>query len=269
MRFPNSFLFLSLAGVILPLCTQAQGVISTVAGGPAPVENVNATLARLDGLRSLAVDAQGNAYIADGPHIRRVDAATGLIETVAGNGQQTPLTDGIATQVALSGPFDLQFDSKGKLLFIDEPRLMKFDPQTGLVATMTGQANSPAEPFNGISGFAPDAAGNVFLADQSTSKIYRIDGQSGAVTIFAGSGGGNFTGTPGGEGGPATQASLGGPYLLTVDAFGNVFFAEGSWLRRIDGKSGIVTTLMPFTVNNAVHREPCVWKRHRRRRTIL
>ncbi len=244
-------LCLCLAGLILSQCSQAQGVISTVAGGPAPSENVKATLARLDGLRSLAVDTRGNAYIADGPHIRRVDAATGIIATVAGNGQQTPLTDGIATQVALGSPNYLKFDSKGKLLFVSDGRIMKLDPQTGLVATIACQATSSTEPFNNISSFAPDAAGNFFLADQYTGKIYRVDGQSGVVAIFAGTGGGNSTGKPGGEGGPASQASLGGPYILAVDASGNIFVAEQNWLRRIDGKTGIITTLMPFTANRA------------------
>src|SRR5215472_13716513 len=105
-----------LAVLILPGCVAAQGLISTIAGGAAASENVKATLARLDGLSSLAVDAKGNAYVSFGARIHRIDANSGLIKTIAGNGQQTPLTDGAATQVALANPSFLTFDSSGNLI---------------------------------------------------------------------------------------------------------------------------------------------------------
>ncbi len=186
----------------------AQGTISTVAGGSGVLDNIPATQARLSGPSALAVDPHGNAYIGDGSRIRKVDAVTGIISTVtAGSGAQ-----------------NLAFDPKGNLFIVFGNQLLKLDPGTGALTTIAGMAGDTTPQFGIMAGLATDASGNIFLADDYYGKIYEIDAISGAVSTFA---------------------SSVSPLVITVDTFGNVFFVEQYWLRRIDGKTGIITTIAP------------------------
>ena len=90
-------------------------------------------------------------------------------------------------------------------------------------------------------GVVEDAAGNVYISDSNNQRIRRIDGQSGLISTIAG------TGTPGysGDGGPATQAMISAPAGLLIDGAGNIYFADAGndIIRRIDGFSGIITTV--------------------------
>ncbi len=202
----------------------AQGIISTVAGGTGFLDNIPATQARIAGPTALAVDSQGNAYIGDGSRIRKINAATGLISTVT--------SDTGANQLALG--------AGGTLLLVGN-KLLKLDPVSGVLTTVSA---------TGGAGLATDSTGNIYLTDGDT-RIYRIDPTTGAITLIAG------TGLPGDptkpvNGVPATQAYVGRPYAITVDPFGNIFFAEQYWLCRIDGKTGMITTIAPnldFTIS--------------------
>ena len=205
----------------------AQGVISTVAGGSGFLDNIPAVQARISGPTALAVDQRGNAYIGDGTRIRRVDAVTGIISTVT----------------AATGAQSLVFDNAGKLLILSSLQILKLDPGTGTLTTIAGTANATTPQFGIMAGVATDSAGDIFATDDYYGKIYRIDAVTGAVSTFAGTGMVGDPSIPQGEGGPATLAELGLPSAITVDPFGNVFFVEQYWLRRIDGKTGIITTI--------------------------
>jgi uncharacterized protein (TIGR03437 family) len=234
-------LFLVMFALLAPRLAVAQGTISTVAGGSGFLDNVPATEARLDGPQGLAVDAQGNAYIGDGMRIRRVDAKTGIISTVAGGATGVP-ANGPATTVVLGGPMVYAFDAAGNLVFQDGLRVMKLDFKAGMVTTIAGVYDVVTPQFGGMTGVATDRAGDIFITDGDYDKIYRIDAVTQAVTLIAGTGSGPG---PAGDGGPATQATLDRPGAIVLDASGNIFFAEQYDLRRIDGRTGIVTTIMP------------------------
>jgi uncharacterized protein (TIGR03437 family) len=211
----------------------AQGTLSTVAGGTGFLDNIPATQARISGPQALAVDPQGNAYIGDGSRIRRIDAASGIISTVtAGSGAQ-----------------NLAFGAGGKLVLTGGSGVLKLDPVSGALTTIAAAGGNSTSPFGFIGGLATDTAGNIFVTNPYNAQIYRIDANSGTVTTIAGVGmlGG---GSPAqGDGGPATQAVLIQPSSITVDPSGNVYFVEQYWLRRIDGKSGIITTIAPNRAN--------------------
>jgi len=207
----------------------AQGTISTVAGGSGFLDNIPAVQARISGPSALAIDQQSNAYIGDGSRIQKIHALTGIISTVSAN------TDAQY----------LAFDPKGNLFVVAGNQLLKLNPGTGAFTTIAGAAGSTTPQFGTMSGLAIDTAGNIFLTDDYYDKIYRIDAVSGAVTTFAGVGMVGNTGSPQGDGGPATLAGLESPSVITVDPLGNVFFVEQYWLRRIDGKTGIITTIAP------------------------
>jgi uncharacterized protein (TIGR03437 family) len=238
---------LTLAASLVQLPAAAQGIISTAAGGNLFRDNVPAAQARLDNPQSVAVDANGNTYVGELDRIRRIDAVTGLISTVAGGGEQF-LSEGPALNVRLTGPTHLNFDPRGNLLFIESRRILKLDLQTRTVTNFAGAPGSTTPQLGSISALAIDRSGNIFAADDYYGKIYRINGATAAVETFAGTaaGGGN-PGPPAGEDGPATNAFLLRPSLVTVDPAGNVYFVEQYWLRRIDAKTNIVTSIMPFT----------------------
>ena len=119
--------------------------------------------------------------------------------------------------------------------------------QTGSVTTVAGDGNAgfwgdfgPAvqAQFLRVTGVAVDAAGNMYLADESGHRIRRVD-RSGVITTFAG------IGTPGfaGDGGAATAAQLYLPSCVAVDVAGTVYVCDSGnrRIRAIDAKGIIIT----------------------------
>ena len=219
-----------------PNLAVAQGTISTVAGGSGFLDNIPAIQARLDGPGALAVDSQGDAYISDGPRIRRIDAKTGIISTVAAN---------------LSSPANFAWDVGGNLIFtgFQGEGLFRLVLATGAVTLIAGSQTSSTPQFGFMAGVATDQAGNIFVTDDYHNKIYRIDANAQAVTTIAGTG---LAGPPAGsgDGGPATQATLLRPGAIVLDSLGNIYEDEQYSVRRIDARTGIITTVMPVNSNS-------------------
>lgn len=94
--------------------------------------------------------------------------------------------------------------------------------------------------FSSVRGLAADAKGNIFLSDQNTNTVYRIDVATGIITTFAGNGGGTFSG----DNGPARQAGLKGPRGLAFDNAGNLYIADhdNGRVRRVAAGTEIITT---------------------------
>lgn len=110
------------------------------------------------------------------------------------------------------------------------------------VDTVAGGAIPSGIPSAGvltgsIYGITRDAAGNTYLCDGQLGLIWRIR-QDGIIETFAGTGVAGFSG----DGGPAVDAQLQSPGRCTIDARGNLFFADGGRIRRID-PSGTITTV--------------------------
>ena len=89
------------------------------------------------------------------------------------------------------------------------------------------------------SGLAMDAAGNLYIADHSNRRVRRVD-TTGEITTVAGNG----TQGDSGDGGPAPNAQLIGPYGVAVDAAGNLYIADRNnhRVRRVD-PAGTITTV--------------------------
>src|SRR5206468_4612464 len=99
------------------------GTITTVAGsgtGGLSGDGGPATAAELMGPSGVALDGAGILFIADtgNARVRRVDAGTGTITTVAGGGTDFPGDGGPATAAAFS-PADVTFDGAGNLFIAD------------------------------------------------------------------------------------------------------------------------------------------------------
>jgi len=130
----------------------SSGIITTVAGGGTGLgDGGPATAAGVGGnLLGVAVDAAGNLYITSDARIRKVDAATGLISTIAGNGTPGFSGDGaLATNAMIHGANSITLDSAGNVYFSDEAnlRVRKLTPAQ-IVAE--GVANSASFQAGGI-----------------------------------------------------------------------------------------------------------------------
>jgi cysteine-rich repeat protein len=236
----------------------ATGSITTVAGtGTAGISGDGglATSAQLDTPSSVAVDGLGNLFIGDQDNhrIRRVDAASGLITTVAGTGVAGFSGDGgPATSAEIRSPHGVAIDGLGNLFIADRNnhRIRRVDAASGLVTTVAGTGvagfsgdGGPATSaqLNFPRGVAVDGLGHLFIADMSNHRIRRLDASTGVITTVAG------TGVPGlsGDGGPASSAQLESPNGVAVDGFGNLFIADVSnhRIRQVNAVTGVITTV--------------------------
>ena len=137
---------------------RATGVISTVAGTGdawgALGDGGPAALASLAWPTDVAVDVAGNLFVADSSHfrIRRIDAASQVIETIAGDGTWGSAGDGgPATVAQLSGVRGLALEPGGSLLIADtdNQRVRRVDPVTGLIDTVAGSGAYSGVPGDG------------------------------------------------------------------------------------------------------------------------
>lgn len=199
----------------------------------------------------LATDRSGNVFIADTANhaIRKVSASTGIITTVAGNGLIGFSGDGgPATSAQLFYPRDVAVDGSGNTYIVDSGNcvIRKISASTGIISTVAGTLpDSSGHYFCGFSGdggpatsaqlypidlmipaggVAVDKSGNIFIADTGNGVIREVFASTGIITTVVGIANSVFVG--GGDGGPATSATLFAPYGVAVDNSGNIFIAD-------------------------------------------
>jgi sugar lactone lactonase YvrE len=204
----------------------ATGFISTVAGGGSTLgDGGAATSALLCEPSAVALDASGNFYIGDrcNPRIRKVDGATGIITTVAGNGIATFAGDGgVATSASLNYPEGVALDASGNLYIADTSnhRIRKVDAATGIISTVAGIGSCTGLCYP--KGVALDASGNLLFSGEINCRVYKVTAATGIFTSLVGNG----TCAGGGDGGAATSAGLRFPHGLAFDANGNLYIAD-------------------------------------------
>jgi hypothetical protein len=199
----------------------------------------------------VAVDAAGNVYIATGfdHRIRRIDATSGIITTIAGNGSASSSGDGgPAVNATVNMPIKIAIASNGDVYFSENhgQRVRKIDAVTGIISTAAGNGlttgslgdggSGPLASLSGPEGLAFDRDGNLLIADQAHLRIRKLYLTTGIITTVAGNGINGWEG----DGGPATAAQLGYPLTLAVDAANNIFLTTGFRLRRIDAITGVI-----------------------------
>jgi large repetitive protein len=166
----------------------AQGVITRIAGNGNPGFSGDgglATDAQTSGVAGLALDSQGNLYMAEvlNSDIRKVDT-NGIITTVAGNQQVGFSGDGgPATSAQFNGPTDVQVDAAGDLYIVDSSnnRIRKVDA-SGTVSTIAGSNYGYAGDgglatnawFAGPVGVALTASGDLFIGDTGNGAVRKV-----------------------------------------------------------------------------------------------
>ncbi len=240
----------------------ADGIITTICG-TAGVNGYDgdggpATAAHISAPEDIVVDANGNLFIADTGNnvVRRIDASSGIITTVAGTGVASyDGPDGPAIEMGLNLPTGLTVDAPGNLYLCDTNNgLIRMVTPDGAMSTRVGdfeqhgQSSGDGGParqsgLNGPSGIAIAADGTCYILELAGLRIRRVD-PSGTITTYAGDG------TPGyrGDGGPATSAQFNFDVehanQLELDPAGTLFIADSanSVVRTVD-PSGYIETL--------------------------
>ena len=215
------------------------GILTTVAGngvGGYSGDGNDAKRANLSGPRGVAVDGGGNIFIADTLNhcIRRVEARTGIITTVAGNGVGGYSGDGsVGTRADLDNPTGVAVDGSGNVLIADSGnnRIRRLAAGTGVITTVAGNGvfafsgdggPGTSASLAGPTGLAVDGSGNVLIADTYNCRIRRVAAGTGVITTVAGNGVRGFSG----DGGPGTSASLRDPIGVAVDGARNVYIVD-------------------------------------------
>lgn len=237
---------------IISLSDMKIGNIYTIAGNGTcgySGDGGKAVYAQLTRPRGVALDSQGNYYIADeyAHCIRKVDT-DGNISTIAGGG--TSGDGGPATSARLKFPVDVTVDEAGNLYIADtnNKRIRKVDTD-GNISTVAGNGNGGYSGDGGSAvsaqlsyphGIAVDKGGNLYISDRDAHCIRKVDTE-GIISTIAG------TGTSGssGDGGSATSAQLNCPYGVAVDGAGNVYISEqqGHRIRKVDTDGNISTVV--------------------------
>lgn len=220
------------------------GKISTYAGGEEGFggDGGPATEAKLGRPAGLALDEEGNLYIADpeNQRIRRVSPA-GVITTIAGIGNRGYSGDGgPAVQALLNTPTDVAVDESGNVFIADEGNncIRHIDP-AGVITTLAGQGFGPT--LRSPHGIEYAGGGYLLIADTFSSCVRVLEINSGLHFVVAGREG-QFGIS--GDGGPSTDALLSGPTHITLDGAGNLYISDAfnNRIRRVDGETLTIST---------------------------
>lgn len=243
---------------VIRMISASTGIITRVAGigghgftgdgGPA-------TAARLNNPEGVAVDANGNLWIADTDNnaIRKVSAATRNISTVAGTGAGGYSGNGgLATSAQLDGPYAVAFGNAGNWYIADAGNnvVRKVD-SSNIITTVAGNGNggitgdgglATSADLNSPSGLAVDPAGNIYIAARSGNKdseIRKVSASTGKITTLAL----NTTSL-------YQPVQLDGPIGLSIDGNGNLFFADSLDMQVKEIPSNFA--VLDFTLQGAI-----------------
>jgi sugar lactone lactonase YvrE len=236
-----------------------SGTVTTVAGngekgyagdgGPA----ASASLAAPHELR---FDRDGHLFVVerDNHIVRRIDARTRVISTVAGTGDAGFSGDGgPAIRAQFRQPHSIAFDASGNLLVCDigNGRVRRIDLRAGTIATLAGTGTRDPMPdegpiegtaLNGPRSLDTDPGGNIYLVLREGNAVFRLDVAAGRLKRIAGTGATGYTG----DGGSAVAATFNGPKGIAYAPDHSLIVAdtENHVIRRVDLKTGTIDTLI-------------------------
>lgn len=234
----------------------ASGGISTLAGNGTmgyAGDGGAATSANLKNPEGVTVATNGDVYLCDSDNhvIRRVAAATGIITTVAGNGNPGNTGDGgLATAAKLKFPEDVTVAANGDLYIADTGNhvIRKVAAASGVIVTVAGNGSpgfsgdggvATAARLNSPRGIQVAANGDLYIGDRTNNRIRKVTAATGTITTAAGTGTAGYSG----DGGPATAAKLRAPQGLHLASNGDLYVADaGNHVVRKISAAGIIST---------------------------
>ncbi len=235
----------------------AGGTISTYAGtgaGGYLGDGGAATAAQIWHPEGVTVASNGDVYIADTDNhvIRKVAFATGIITTVAGNGNPGLSGDGgPATSARLKSPEDVFVTAGGDLYIADTGNhvIRKVAASTGVITRVAGNGSpgssgdggaAASARLNSPRGIVVASNGDFYIGDRSNNKVRRVTASTGVITTFAGTGTAGYSG----DGGAATAARLNRPQGIHLASNGDLYIADAlnHVIRKIAGATGLITT---------------------------
>lgn len=235
-----------------------QGTISLIAGTYAPGfggDGGLATAATLSTPRGITIDANNNIYFCDtgNSRVRRIDATSRIIQTVAGTGVSGYGGDGgLAVNARLSTPTGIAADSLGNLYIADTNNqcIRYLNTANSRIATVAGQPMR--QGYGGDYSFATFAllnspshvavdrnSGYYYIADDGNARIRYVDPVPRIIDTIAGNGSPLFTG----DGGAASAAVFGSIKCLTRDSANNLYIVDDAAhvVRMIDLTTGNIS----------------------------
>jgi len=252
----------------------SSGLIQAVAGNGSPSfsgDGQIATDAELDFPYGMSVDPVGDIYIADfdNERIRRVDAKTHVITTVAGSGtsgtgctgETDTYGDGCPATQATIFPFTVFVDSHSNIYLTDYAlgRIRRVDGVTGIITSVagggTGSGPDCPNPADTVGDGCPaadailsepwgiyvDANGNIFFTDYGNSRVREVVASTGLIQSIAGTGTAGYNG----DNIPANEAQVDLPVGIYGDSSGNIYVSDlGNYrIREIVKSTGNIVTI--------------------------
>jgi sugar lactone lactonase YvrE len=256
----NTLYITDTSNCVIRTVTQS-GVIQRLAGNYTrgfSGDGGSASSAQLSYPRGITVDAAKNIYFCDtgNRRIRRIDYATGIISTIAGNGQEGFSGDGGPGYLArLSSPTGLSLDSAGNVYIADTNNncIRVWNPTNGLIRTTVGQP--PRGGYQGNNTFATTAllsapsqvafdqsSGYYYISDEGNRRVRFVDSGSGIIYDYIGNGSPPSLGNQI----PASNAVFGSIAGVATDLDNNIYVADGAGniIRKIDTTTGYISTVV-------------------------
>ncbi len=238
---------------------EQTGFISTVAGSGQmgySGDGKPANRALCNEPYEVRFDSEGNMFFVEMQNhvVRRVDAKTSIITTIAGNGHSGFAGDGDkAVHARLNQPHSIALDGAGGLYIADigNLRIRRVDLRSGIIETVAGTgakgksqegATLVETPLDGPRAIDFDPRGQMYLALREGNSVFRVDLHGQKLVHLAGTGNKGFSG----DGKPAVGAKLSGPKGISVGPGGDIYIAdtENHSIRVIRAATGIIETLV-------------------------
>ncbi len=202
-------------------------------------------------------DDSNSLYVVerDSHAVRRIAGESGLVTTLAGDGEPGFSGDGRSSVLSrLRQPHSIAFDSAGNLLICDtgNSRLRLVSRDTGIITTVAGTDERTASSDNGSMRNTPllgprsldtDPDGNIYLVLREGNAVYRLNSKANTLNRLAGTGATGYSG----DGGSALDATFNGPKGIAYSRSDNSLYivdTENHAVRRIDLATGIIKTVL-------------------------